>query len=266
VAQLPIFSPTDLKEIVDCTLKFYFFQQSKREPLELSPLEAVVLQTIHALHAGGGPYRLNLPTILRRVPQFVPESEADNLALQTAARRMVATYHRRLKNEWANVIASNELMQLNIRLRRQVIQAEADIDRVDKVDDGGVAGLKFIASPDPIPERDLETDIETTLLHALVAATYPNKRPVRIKYLWLYHDRAMTIELTEKQYRSNLEKMKDRLQAWQDGEILARPGPYCERCPFQYQGCPIYDHNPLQSSSQDSETDLPRRFPPANLS
>jgi hypothetical protein len=271
VAQSPIFSPTELAIITDCTLHYYFWQQS---PLlaETTPLETVVRDTIAQLHAAGGPHRLNLPATLRQMTQFIPETQQTNVPFQMAARQMVANYHRRLKEEWVKVIASNEAMALALRLRRSTVRVETVVDRVDREQDGGITVVNFRPAPEPIPEQDLETDTETTLLHALVAAAYPDKRPVRIKYLWLYHNQEDVVELTEKQYRANLEKVRARAQAWVEGEILARPGPYCAACPFKYQGCPIYQNEqnegPGDLAAEDTKSassDLPESSPPATL-
>lgn len=270
MAKLPIFSPTDLGAITDCTLKFHFLQQPTNvSPTEVAPLKEVVLETINYLHAAGGPYRLNLPTILRHLRQIIPAILQDEVAFNTTARQLVANYHRGLKADWAKVIASREPMRLTIRLQQGGIRAEAIIDRVDKEEDGGITAIKFIAAPHPIPETGLEDDIETTVLHALVAAAYPDKRPVRVKYLWLYHNQEAVVELAEKAYRRNLDKLKKRVQAWQRGEILARPGSYCDSCPFQYQGCPIYlnesAEEPVEYPIPPSETDLPPAVASATL-
>lgn len=272
MAQLPIFSPTELAIITDCTLHYYFWQQSPL-PAETTPLETVVRETIAHLHAAGGPHRLNLPATLRHMTQLIPETQRTDVPLQMAARQMVANYHRRLKGEWAKVIASNETMALSIRLRRSTVRVETVVDRVDKEQDGGITVVNFRPSPEPTPERDLETDAETTLLHALVAAAYPDKRPVRIKYLWLYHNQEDVVELTERQYRANLEKVRARAQAWVEGEILARPGPYCAACPFKYQGCPIYQNEQNEGpddlaadDTKSASSNLPESSPPATLS
>ena len=266
MGQPAVFSPADLAAITDCTLKFHFFRQTMATAFEESPLEAVVLQTINHLHASGGPHRLNLPATLRAMAQFVPESHARNVPLHATARQMVASYHRRLRGEWPHIIASQESMALAIRLSTGSIRVEAAIDRVDKAADGGVTAIQFVPWPSPIPEIDLETDIETTILHALVAANYPEKRPVRITYLWLYHNQTLSVELTEKTFRQNIERMRRRVAAWQAGEIVAQPGPYCDQCPFQYQGCPVFLHDVSPPTEQDSQTDLPQAQAPANLS
>ena len=221
MARLPLYSPTDLSIITDCTLKYSFFQQtdqvSENRSTNIDPLEIVVLKTIRYLHASGGPFRLNLPSTLRVLGQYVSEMAVDNPHLYMSARQTVATYHRHLKSAWANVMASNELMSLTIRLFRTAIQVETVFDRVDKSDDGGIIGVKFFTAPDAIPHQIPNSDIEATILHALVAAAYPGRRPVRLKYYWLYHNQWKTIELTEKQFRQNLVKMKERVQAWQEG-------------------------------------------------
>lgn len=253
VGQLPLFSPTDLNTLSDCTLKFSFFQQvdaydaatysavTDNEAVdEIQAIQTLVLHTIQHLHASGGPFRLNLPATLRAMDQFLPQTEVNLKDIYVTARQILANYHRQLKAEWSQVIASNETMALTIRLRRAVVQVEENFDRVDKATDGGVTGLKFIVAPEMF-DVTRDAAIEATILHALIAATYPGRRPVRIAYRWLYQNKTTIIELTEKQFRQNLAKMKERVQAWQDGEILARPGPYCESCPFQFDGCPLFD-------------------------
>ncbi|MEM7029262.1 MAG: PD-(D/E)XK nuclease family protein [Chloroflexota bacterium] len=272
MAQLPLYSPTDLNHITDCTLKYSFFQQLDAashdavgfdEVLYIDEtsssnnlLEMAVLKTIQHLHASGGPFRLNLPSALRALGQYFSELKVQGKGDYVLARQIVANYHRQLKTEWVNVIASNELMTLTIRLRYQTIQAEAIIDRVDKAADGGITGVKFILSPDRTPDDIGLNTIETTILHALIAATYPNRRPVRLKYVQLDHPQTKNIELNEKEFRQNWAKMKARVQAWLDGEILARPGPYCDRCPFQYQGCPLFTAPEIDGDSEEIEPDL----------
>ena len=260
MAQGPIFSPVELGMITDCTLQYHFWRQTPAEP-EAVALAEVVGETIAYLHAAGGPQRLNLPATLRDMTRFIPAIYQDNVPFQTAARQMTANYHRRLKTEWARVIASNEAVALNIRLGRGLLQVEGVVERVDKEEEGGITAVQFKPSPRPIPTRNLETDIETTLWHALAAAAYPDKRPVRVKYLWLYHNREEGVELSEKQYRANLEKVKGRAQAWLGGEILARPGPYCAACPFKYRGCPVYQNEiPAdlpETLTEEEAADLP---------
>jgi hypothetical protein len=161
-----------------------------------------------------------------------------------------------LKDDWAKVIASQEEMQLSLRLRRSFIQVEGVVDRVDKEADGGITAVKLITSLAPLPEamaEEGELSIEATMLHALAAATYPHRRPVRVKLLWLYHNQEQVIELTERQYRHNLGRMQGQLQAWLEGRIMARPGSYCHTCPFRTQGCPIY---PVDLAALDDDDDL----------
>ncbi len=203
-------------------------------------LAKAVLKTIQQLHATGGPYRLNLPKTLRSLDPHVPPDLQQDVAFVTTARQMLANYHRRLRDEWSKVIASNETLGLTIRLGRQTIRCEAMIDRVDQEVDGGVTAVEFIMTTEALPDDLSLDDVETTLRHALVAAAYPNKRPVRIKQLWLYHNRDLSLELTEKHYRQNLSQIKERMQTWLEGEVLARPGLHCDFCPFQDYGCPIY--------------------------
>jgi len=79
-----------------------------------------------------------------------------------------------------------------------------------------------------------------TIHHALVAATYPLKRPVRLQEWWLQTDQAVTIELSEEEYRYNLSDLREPVQALARGEVMARPGLHCDKCPFKHRGCPVY--------------------------
>jgi hypothetical protein len=267
VAQQPIFTPFELEAVTNCTLQYHFLQQlpsaSKAAENEVPSIEVIVRDTIQHLHASGGPFRLNLPTILRYAESAIPEAFQNHVPFTAAVRQMVANYHRRLKDEWPQVIASNEYVTLPIRLRGAVVQVEAVIDRLDKERDGGITAVNLIASPQAAPNVGSDHPIELTMIHALAAAAYPQKRPVRIRNLWLYRDKTETIELTETQYRQNLEKMRARLQVWLGGEVLARPGLYCDDCPFQYRGCPIYpDETPEKPTDDLSDPSLPATLSP----
>jgi hypothetical protein len=258
LAHLPILTPIELQLITNCTLQYHFWQQSPARKSD--PLEQVVLETIQHLHAAGGPRRHNLPAILRYMEQLIAETGPQDESLTAGARQMVANYHRRLREEWPKIIASNELLTLKIRLKRAVIRCEGVINRLDREEDGGITAIKFVTVNQSETDFTLADNIEATIWHALTASAYPHRRPVRLTWRWLYQNQDQTLQLTEKEYRQNLEMMKGRLQAWLDGEILARPGLYCNRCPFKYQGCPIYlnaDESPTESPPDLSEPPSP---------
>jgi hypothetical protein len=102
---------------------------------------------------------------------------------------------------------------------------------------------------------DLHQDHALTIYHALVAATYPLKRPVRIQEWWLQLDQNVTIELSEDEYRRNLSDLRQPVQALARSEVMARPGLHCDSCPFKYRGCPVYAHE--QDASHDLEEFAP---------
>lgn len=246
---LPVFSPSQIQRIADCSLQQHFWAQS---PPETNPIGDAILNAIAQLHAAGGPHRLNLPGTLRILGKTLPPNTPKSSI--TLARNALARYHRQLRAEWAQLIASNEPLALNIPLPRGIIRCETTIHRLDKTEDGGITAIKLIptAKPDVIPESD---SIEATVLHALTAAAYPHRRPVRISFRWLTHGRSVTLELTEGAYRHNLQRIKTRMQAWLDGEILARPGLHCDFCPFKFDGCPLYTNlDPEQIEPADLDT------------
>jgi hypothetical protein len=97
-----------------------------------------------------------------------------------------------------------------------------------------------------------------TIYHALVATTYPLKRPVRIQELWLQTDQSVTIELSEDEYRRQLGDLREPVQALARGEVMARPGLHCDICPFKYRGCPVYFH---EANAQNEEDDFVPSLP-----
>lgn len=253
MANLLTLTPVEFKHVSECSLQHHFWQQITS--IEDDVLDYVVLETIQHLHAMGGPHRLNLPSILRYMEQIIPINIEDDINLTALARQIVANYHRYLRKEWAKIIASNEQLILNIKLKKTIVCCETVVDRLDQEEDGGITVIKFLTEVPSMPEAIPEDDIEVTMLHALAAAAYPHKRPVRVKYLWLVDNQTQTIELSEKTYRHNLERMKERVQKWVDGEILARPGLYCDQCPFKEEDCPIYANDYSTTTLQDLPED-----------
>lgn len=231
------FSPIELQHIADCSLQHHFWRQT--DPY-LPATDDTLLQTIHHLHASGGPRRMNLPAMLRFSGTLLP-SDTDAATL-TTIREILATYHRRLRQEWENIVASNETLTLEIAMPRQAVQIEETIHRIDKSDDGGITAIQFVPPGSDMPSIH-DFGIAATALHALVASEYPHRRPVRVAYFRLGEDRFDTIEFTEKSFRANFQRLKSRLQLWLNGEILARPGLHCDACPFKYAGCPLYPSN-----------------------
>lgn len=275
MTQPQLLTPTELHRITTCSLQHHFWQQSP--PPDVDLLDKIVLETIAYLHASGGPRRLNLPATLRQLGQFIPSKVHDDTLLLSTAQQMLVNYHRRLRQEWPKMIASNELLGLNLRLKRSVVRCEGTMDRLDQEEDGGITVVSFITETAPMSDFVTTDNIQATMLHALTAAAYPHKRPVRLKRLWLAHDQVQTIELAEKVYRHNLERMRERVQNWLNGETLARPGLYCDMCPFQYQGCPIYttaddddfdspDELESEQPAQNDEDNLSDSASPATLS
>lgn len=260
MANVPTFSPLELQRIADCSLQHHFYQQT---PVQQSALlNRVVRGTIQHLHAAGGPNRLNLPATLRHMARLIPPESGRDTALTAGAQRMVSAYHRRLRHEWPKIVAGNELLSLTLRLKRAAVRCRTVVDRLDMEDDGGITVITFTTRPGAPPPLPPEENIEATMLHALAAAAYPHRRPVRVAWRNLHHDRDLTLELAERRYRQNLEAVKTRLQAWLDGEILARPGLHCDRCPFKHHGCPLYPND----SPEEDAPDLPESAPPATLS
>lgn len=253
----PSFTPIELALLVDCSLQYHFWRQTAL-PLQITPASAV-LETIQRLHAAGGPQRKNLPATLRDLAELTPAGDPRD---QAVARQMIANYHRRLREEWPGVIAANEQLSLSISLPRGTFLCETVIDRIDREADGGVTAIELITIAGPVEPFSAEDNIEATMRHALTAAAYPHKRPVRLSRKWLWHDQAQLLQLAEQEYRRNLQRVKERVIAWLGGEILARPGLHCQTCAFKYNGCPLY----LTENPQDDRSDLPKRPPPATLS
>ncbi len=252
-----VFSLNDIQRIAACSLQQYFWQQS---PPPSPPITDTILEAIRHLHASGGSARLSLPATLRYLEQHNPPGIST--AEIIAAREIIAKYHRQLRLEWAQIVASNEPLSLQLSLPNGAIRCETTVHRLDKNNDGGITAIKLI--PLAKPDVPLEADnIEVTALHALTAAAYPHRRPVRVAFRWLSADTTATLELTETVYRQNVQRLKMRLQAWLDGEILARPGLHCDTCPFKLNGCPLYS---AATADQIEAADLDAATLPATLS
>jgi hypothetical protein len=168
---------------------------------------------------------------------------------------MAERYYHHLKQDWTSMIAGNETMQLRISIGRVSLALEATVDRLDKTSDGGILAILFRPENGPLPsERDLHQDHALTIYHALVAATYPLRRPVRIQEWWLRPDQRITIELSEEEYRRKLSDLREPVKALARSEVMARPGLHCETCTFKYRGCPVFARE--KEANKDSVDDL----------
>ncbi len=235
-------TPIEVKVLIRCPLHYHFLQQSPSTPIDSTQaaLDNLVRENIQQLHAAGGPDRLSLEDCLSKV------------ASQPRARQMVERYYHRLKQDWSRMIAGNEAMSLKISIGGVSLILKATLDRLDKTSDGGVLAILFRTGKGPPPTPDsLRDDPTMTVYHALVAATYPLKRPVRIQELWLQLNQDVTIELSEDEYRHNLARLREPVRALARGEVMARPGLHCDVCPFKYRGCPVYVHDEDAESEPD---------------
>lgn len=177
---------------------------------------------------------------------------------------MVERYYHRLEQEWEGLMASNETMQLRISLGGVSLALEATVDRLDRTRDGGVLAILFrTEEATPPTTASLRRDHAITIYHALVAATYPLKRPVRIQELWLRHNESFTVELSEDEFRRNLSDLREPVQALARGEVMARPGLHCDICPFKYHGCPVYSH---EAEAEDQADDFDPSSPAGKMS
>lgn len=240
-------TPTQVRVLALCPLHYHFLQQKPTAQLEpaQAAVDEMVRQTIQLLHATGGPAKLSLRACLARVSQH------------RSARQMVERYYRRLENDWASMIASNETMALRISIAGVSLALEATVDRLDKTSDGGILAILFRTEPGPVPTAAaLRRDHALTIYHSLVAATYPLKRPVRLQELWLQANESVTIELSEEEYRRNLSDLREAVVALARGEVMARPGLHCDVCPFKHHGCPVYAHE-VDNPDPADEFDLP---------
>ncbi len=235
-------SPDEGRVLVRCPLHYHFLQQvsaAKLDP-DRAALDSLVRQTIQQLHAAGGPARLSLAKCL---------APLENQAL---ARQMVEPYYHSLARDWGHMIAGNETMALKIFIGGVSLALRGTVDRLDKTSDGGILAILFRTKSGPLPTTaELRRDQAIVIYHALVAATYPLKRPVRLQEWWLQANQKITIELSEAEYRRNLADLREPAQALSRGEVMARPGLHCDACPFKYRGCPVYTH---ETEAQDDET------------
>lgn len=232
--QQPIpFTPTEIRVLARCPLHYHFLQQKPSLPVDKAQmaLDQRVRETIQQLHAAGGPARLSLEECLRQAGP------------QAKARQMVERYYDHLRQDWPQMIAGNETMQLRISIGGVSLMLRGTADRLDKTSDDGILVILFRTEEGPLPHPvDLRRDHAMTIYHALVAATYPLKRPVRIQEWWLLLDENVTIELSEEEYRHNLSDLREPVQALARSEVTARPGLHCDHCTFKHQGCPVYAH------------------------
>lgn len=244
-------TPTEARILARCSLHYYFLQQTSEqtEPAQAA-LDKLVRETIQDLHAAGGPARLTLEQCLAKA------------AKQPPAQAMIEHYYRRLIEEWPQLIAGNETLELKISIAGVPVIVSGTLDRLDKTPDGGILAILFRTENGPLPTpTDLRQDHALTIYHALVAANYPHKRPIRLRELWLQLDQEVTIELSEEEYRHNLGHLREPIQALARGQVRARPGLHCEVCPFKYRGCPVYAHE--QNEADDlASTPSTGKIPP----
>ncbi len=239
-----LLTPAEVRVLVRCPLHYHFLQQKSSIPAESTQarLDHLIRESIQQLHAAGGPSRLSLEDCL---------GKAGN---QPVARAIVERYYQRLEQDWPRMIAGNETIQLKISLAGVSLALRGTVDRLDKTSDGGILAILFRTENSPPPTvADLRQDHGLTIYHALVASTYPLKRPVRLQEWWLQPDQQVTIELSEEEYRRNLSELREPVRALARGEVMARPGLHCETCPFKYRGCPVYAH---ETDSQDATDDF----------
>jgi hypothetical protein len=235
-------TPIDARVLALCPLHYHFLQQKPTQQVDTGQdkLDQQVRQTIGQLHAAGGPSRLSLEPCLSRAgghPQI---------------RKIIERYYHRLDHDWPQMIAGNELMQLKISIGGVSLLLRGTVDRLDKTSDGGILAILFRTEAGPLPTpRTLRNDHALIIYHALVAATYPLKRPVRLQEMWLQLDQNITIELSEDEYRQKLSDLREPVQALARGEVMARPGHHCDLCPFQYHGCPVYSQDDTGQAEAD---------------
>jgi RecB family exonuclease len=250
-------TPNEARVLVRCPLHYHFLQQKPalQAADDQAALDKMVRETIQTLHAAGGPARLSLDACLAKLENYL------------LARPMIERYYQALARDWSRMIAGNEPMSLKIVLGRVSLLLQGIIDRLDQTSDGGILAILFRTEGDsPSTEAGLRRDHAMTIYHALVAATYPLKRPVRLQELWLQTGQSVTIELSEDEYRQTLSELREPVQALSRGEVMARPGLHCDHCPFKYHGCPVYAHEPEaeeEAGLDPIDPDEPDEFAPA---
>lgn len=241
MTQQPItLSPNDVTALLACSLQFHFSQQNIGLPeSDHAELDRRLRRVLNKLHAAGGPARLPLDKYLAPVEHY------------PLAHQMAETYYHRLRRDWRQVIAINEELSLKISLAGVPLVLRGTVDRLDQTRDGGILAILFCTQTGPLPDPDqFRRSPDSTIFHALVAAAYPLKRPVRLQQLWLYHNQDITIELSEDEYRANLGRLRSPVQALVRGEVNARPGHHCESCPYKFNGCPVYSQ-PEETNPED---------------
>ena len=237
-------TPHEVSILTRCPLHYYFLQQHSPTPESTqATLDERVRKAINHLHAKGGPTRFSLDKLLESVGSY------------PNAQRMVENYYHRLKQDWPRVMAANEDMSKTISIGGVALRLHGTIDRLDQSRDGGILAIQFCTANQPPPSADnLRQEPATTIYHLLTASTYPLKRPVRLQQLWLYPNQDVTIELSEEEYRRNLGNLKDPVRALARGQTQARPGLYCDTCPFKEHGCPVYTQT---DQTENNDFDLP---------
>ncbi|MBE7553306.1 MAG: PD-(D/E)XK nuclease family protein [Anaerolineales bacterium] len=246
-------TPAEARILANCSLHYYFDQQTGVSSLDAAhvALDEAIREAVQALHAAGGPARLSLEQYLA--------GQADQLLLRPILER----YYQRLAQDWRQMIAGNETLELKITIGGIPVLLRGIVDRLDKTSDGGILAVLFRTEPGPLPDAaELRQDQAMTMFHALVAANYPHKRPVRLQEAWLQLDQSVTIELSEEEYRQNLVQLREPIQALARGQVRARPGLHCELCPFKHRGCPVYAHeqnDEVDLASTPLEGKIPRR-------
>ncbi|MBN1993378.1 MAG: PD-(D/E)XK nuclease family protein [Anaerolineae bacterium] len=258
-------TPSEVRVLAQCPLHYHFSQQKSSLPHDQTPdsLDKLVRETIQHLHAAGGPARVSLAACLNKVAPY-PQ-----------AQTIIEQYHHRLAQDWPYMIAGNETIQLRISIGGVKLSLQGTVDRLDKTSDSGILAILFRTENGPLPTTaDLRQDHAITIYHALVAAAYPLKRPVRIQEWWLSLNERVTIELSEDEYRHQLSDLREPSQALARGEVMARPGLHCDTCYFKYHGCPVYAHEvdapngvladkPLQDNDDDFDSSRPDgKIPP----
>lgn len=225
-------TPDEVEILIQCPLHFHFCRQESESTDPAAELERLVRDSIHHLHAQGGPGRVSLRRCLAPIQHH------------RAAQKLVERYYLRLRQDWASMIASNESLALKITIAGVPLQLDATVDRLNTTPDGGIVAtlIRTQAAPPP-DDSQHRSSPKFTVYHALVATAYPLKRPVRIQELWLQPNREITIELSEAEYRQNLGRLREPVQGLARGQVRARPGLHCDHCPYKHAGCPVYAHH-----------------------